>query len=465
MAGKILIVDDVATNRIVFKVKLGAAAYTPVLAANGHDCLVLAREHRPDLIFLDLVLPDLPGVEVLRRLRSDPVTKDIPVIVVSASTSAEDRISALEAGADDIFFKPYDDQLLMSRVRNLLRRRQEMPDLPLAAETRLMGMAESQGEFAQPGLIALVTDRADAGMRLRRELSPVMRDAFVILGIVDALAEVAPGRASADVYVIDVTNGQEDKGLRLLSDLRSRSSTHHAGICMVTASGATKAALTAFDLGANEIVDEAMTAEEIALRLRIILRGKRRADHARERLQDDLRLAMIDPLTGLFNRRYAMAKLTTMAQHAQIIGKPFAVLIADLDRFKSVNDRFGHAAGDRVLIEVGQRLSAGLRNNDLLARVGGEEFLIALPETELDDALSIATRLCARLDESPILLPGGERLPVTMSVGVAVSDPCSTDWHGTNLDYVSSIMECADQALLASKTAGRNKVSIGRNAA
>lgn len=465
MAGKILIVDDVATNRIVFKVKLGAASYTPLLAANGHDCLVLAREHRPDLILLDLVLPDLPGVDVLRRLRSDPVTKDIPVIVVSASTCAEDRMSALEAGADDIFFKPYDDQLLMSRVRNLLRRRQEMPDLPLVADTRLMGMAEPQGDFAPPGLIALVSDRADAALRLRREVSPLMRDSFVILGVVDALARVAPGRESADIYVIDVTNGQADKGLRLLSDLRSRSATCHAGICMVTQSGATKEALTAFDLGANEIVDEAMTADEIALRLRIILRGKRRADHARARLQDDLRLAMIDPLTGLFNRRYAMAKLVTMAQHAQIIEKPFAVLIADLDRFKSVNDRFGHAAGDRVLIEVGQRLSAGLRSDDLLARVGGEEFLIALPDTELDDALSIANRLCARLHESPILLQGGECLPVTMSVGVAVGDPSSSEWHGTNLDYVSSIMDCADQALLASKTAGRNTVSIGRNAA
>jgi two-component system cell cycle response regulator len=177
-----------------------------------------------------------------------------------------------------------------------------------------------------------------------------------------------------------------DRGLRLLSDLRSRSATHHAGICIMLAEGATKTALAAFDLGANEVVDDTMSPEEIALRLRSILRGKRRADQVRERLQDDLRLAMIDPLTGLFNRRYAMARLAKMANQTRLSGKPFAVMIADLDRFKSVNDRFGHAAGDSVLVEIGHRLSAGLRNSDLLARVGGEEFLIALPETDLDEA-------------------------------------------------------------------------------
>lgn len=465
MAGKILIVDDVATNRIVFKVKLGAASYTPVLAANGQDCLRLAHDQRPDLILLDLALPDLSGVEVLRRLRQDPFTKDIPVIVVSASTQQEDRMQALEAGADDIFFKPYDDQLLMARVRNLLRRRQDMPEIAVEEPAAILGMAEPRVNFVQPGLIALVTDRTDVALRLRRELAPQMRDTFVILGTNEALGDRATGQDSADIYVIDVTKPPSETGLRLLSDLRSRSLTRHAGICMLSPSGASKIALTAFDLGANEIIDDTMSAEEMALRLRIILRGKRRADKERERLQDDLRLAMIDPLTGLFNRRYAMAKLTTMADCARTNSRSFAVLIADIDRFKSVNDRFGHSAGDAVLVEIGRRLSSGLRNSDLLARVGGEEFLIALPETDLEEALNIATRLCVTIKESPMPLPGGQDLTVTMSVGVAVSDDAPSAWDLTALDFASKVMDCADQALLSSKMEGRNKVSIGRNAA
>jgi two-component system cell cycle response regulator len=208
-----------------------------------------------------------------------------------------------------------------------------------------------------------------------------------------------------------------------------------------------------------------MSPEEIALRLRSILRGKRRADQVRERLQDDLRLAMIDPLTGLFNRRYAMARLAKMANQTRLSGKPFAVMIADLDRFKSVNDRFGHAAGDSVLVEIGHRLSAGLRNSDLLARVGGEEFLIALPETDLDEALDIATRLCVMVKDRPMSLPTGQELVVTMSVGVAISGLATAAWGNSTLDFVGKVMECADQALLSSKMEGRNKVSIGRNAA
>lgn len=465
MNGKILIVDDVATNRIVFKVKMVAASYSPILAASGHECLRLAREDHPDLILLDLALPDLSGVDVLRRLRQDPVTQDIPVIVVSASTSPDDRIKALEAGADDVFFKPYDDQLLMSRVRNLLRRRQQMSDMTHGGSDALVGLAEPLREFAQPGLIAIVTDRPDGGLRLRRELAPKMRDTFVTLGMAEALAPISPQRDSADIYLIDVTGVPADRGLRLLSDLRSRNTTHHAGICLMLPAGTTTTALNAFDLGADALIDDGMMAEEVALRLRIILRGKRHADHERERLQDDLRLAMIDPLTGLFNRRYAMGKLTAMALHTRKSDRPFAVLIADLDRFKSVNDRFGHGAGDHVLVEIGRRLTSGLRDSDLLARVGGEEFLIALPEADLDEALAIATRLCVLVKETPIALPGGQALTVTMSVGVAVSDVVASAWGGSTADFVSKVMDCADQALLSSKTEGRNKVSIGRNAA
>ena len=465
MHGKILIVDDVATNRIVFKVKMGAAAYSPILAATGQECLRIAREERPDLILLDLALPDISGIEVLRRLRQDPLTKNIPVIVVSASTNPDDRIEALEAGADDIFFKPYDDQLLMSRLRNLLRRSQEMSDLSPGGTEAFAGLAEPISEFVQPGLIAIVTDRADSALRLRRDLAPMMRDSFVIVGMTEALAPISAQRESADIYLIDLTSVPADRGLRLLSDLRSRTPTHHSGICVMLPTGATTTALTAFDLGANALVEDGMTSEEIALRLRMILRRKRHADHERERLQDDLRLAMVDPLTGLFNRRYAMAKLTTMAQHTKTKGRPFAVLMADLDRFKSVNDHFGHAAGDHVLIEIGRRLTSGLRNSDLLARVGGEEFLIALPDADLEGALAIATRLCVLVKEAPIALPGGQELTVTMSVGVAMSDVLASAWGTSTTEFVSKVMDCADQALMSSKTEGRNKVSIGRNAA
>ena len=465
MDGKILIVDDVATNRIVFKVKLGEASYHPLLASDGIECLRIAQEQRPDLILLDLMLPDLPGVEVLQRLRDDPVTRDIPVIVVSASNELSDRIAALSAGADDVFVKPYDDQRLMARVRNLLRSRQEVSDLTEGRGGMLFGMAEEQGDFLPPGLLAIVTDRPDTALRMRRDLSPLMRDRMVILGLSDALLDIEPGRAAADVYVIDAQAAQTERGLRLVSDLRSRAATRHAGICLLSSGVTPNEGLMAFDLGANEVIEPGVTTPEIALRLRTILRRKRRADQTRERVQDGLRLAMIDPLTGLFNRRYAMATLATMSELAESKGQPFAVMIADIDRFKSVNDRYGHAAGDHVLIEVSQRLAANLRNDDLLARVGGEEFLIALPDTTLSEAQTIANRLCAQIQARPIHLPKGESLTITVSIGLALGDCRQGDTQHCAAGLGIRVMERADQALLQSKTAGRNKVTIGLSAA
>ena len=118
---EILIVDDKLDNLKLLTTMLTEQHYQVRRAISGEIALQAMQNLQPDLILLDLVLPDMPGVEVLRRLRSDPQTRHIPVIVVSASTRQDDRIEALAAGADDIFFKPYDDQLLMSRVRNLLR--------------------------------------------------------------------------------------------------------------------------------------------------------------------------------------------------------------------------------------------------------------------------------------------------------------------------------------------------------
>jgi two-component system cell cycle response regulator len=111
MAGRILIVDDVATNRIVLKVRLSAALYDPVLAATGEDALRLARSTHPDLMLLDLQLPDIGGLQVLERLRADPATRDLPVIVHSSSHRPDIRLAALRAGADDVLHKPADDQL------------------------------------------------------------------------------------------------------------------------------------------------------------------------------------------------------------------------------------------------------------------------------------------------------------------------------------------------------------------
>jgi two-component system cell cycle response regulator len=216
----------------------------------------------------------------------------------------------------------------------------------------------------------------------------------------------------------------------------------------------------AFDLGADDVIPRHMVGSELVPRLRTLLRRKREGDRIRAAVEDGLRLAMVDPLTGAYNRRYALPRLAGIAAQAEADGSDFAVMVVDLDRFKLVNDRYGHAAGDAVLVEVARRLSDNLRMSDLLARIGGEEFLVALPQTALPEAQLVAERLRQMVGDRPIRLPGGESLRVTVSIGVSVCPP----GPGGSAD-VAALIDRADQALLSSKTSGRNLVTIGLSAA
>jgi two-component system cell cycle response regulator len=200
----------------------------------------------------------------------------------------------------------------------------------------------------------------------------------------------------------------------------------------------------------------------LALRLLRLLSLKQQADRLRLSVADRLRLAMIDPLTGLHNRRYGLARLQSIAEAAQTSGAIFAVLVADIDQFKSVNDRFGHAVGDAVLVQVAERLRQNLRAGDLLARIGGEEFLIALPDIALAEARGLAERLCSIMSDAPFDIGQGRALPVTLSIGLAISEGGSAPAH---LETITEIVDRADRALMRSKAAGRNQVTIGRSAA
>lgn len=464
MDGSILIVDDVATNRIVLRAKLSAARYRPLLAASGADGLAIAREVQPNLILLDLRLPDMSGIEMVRSLRADAATRHIPIIVLSATTSLSERLDALSAGADEVFPKPCQDSVLLARVRNLLRGRQELEELGEDPGETAFGLAESATPFVRPGILAIVTDSKERGVRLRRELQPMLRDHIVLLGSAEALGDSEARQASPDTYLIDEDSEPSGEwGRRLLSDLRSRAGTRNAALCLMLGPNRREQdAAMAFDLGANDVVSSGVGPAELAARLRAMLRRKLQADLHRETLQDELRQALLDPVTGIHNRRYGMTKLIALVQLQGEGGGPLSVIIADLDRFKSVNDRFGHTAGDHVLVHVARRLSANLRDGDVLARFGGEEFLIALPNTGLDEANIIAERLRRVLSEEAVLLPNDEAVCVTASFGLAVLSAPVTASRNEAEQIALAVIGEADAALLSAKAAGRDMVTIAQ---
>ena len=462
MIGKILIVDDVSTNRIVFKVKLTAAGYGAVMAGDGGSGLRLAASEKPDLILLDLMLPDMSGIDVLRQLMANPLTRRIPVVMFSSEHDTNLRLTALRAGAEDFLSRPIDDQTLLARLRGLLRAREVVGGLSSPeGDLGLFGMEEQAGVFDAPGHVALLFSKAETAFLLRKQLAAVGQERLTILAQEEIYAD--RGSVSApDVYLIDADFGAPGGGLQVMSELLSRSASRNASFCIFNQASMNLVPAMAFDLGAHDLVDAQVNPSEIAVRLHALVKRKREADRLRASVQDGLRLAMIDPLTGLHNRRYGTAQLNAIAARARQEHSEFAVMVIDLDRFKSVNDRWGHAAGDTVLIEVAARLSANLRSTDLLARIGGEEFLIALPATNRAEASIVAQRLCEATETTPVVLNDGTRITVTISIGMTIDSGVCSD---NQANCVAEIVGQADRALMKSKASGRNMVTILSRAA
>lgn len=459
MSGRVLIVDGIAGNRITLRAALAAAGYDAAAAADAETALRVARRAMPDLILTDLALPDMPGPDLIARLRAEGGAQDMPLVALAPPGAQPPRIAALRAGADDVLPRGMEPTALLARLRNLLRPRALLADLrPGGAGGPLPGLAEGSAGFPEPpGTIALVADRPETALRWRRSLATLLRDRLVVMSRAEALAE-PPVAAGPDLWLIEAQANDPGGGLRVLSELRARSAARHTGVCLMR-DGAWTDAATAYDLDAGDLVTADIDPEELALRLSGLMRRKRLADRHRATLRDGLRHGTFDPLTGLHNRYFGlklMDEIAAAARRTDAAG--YAVMMVDLDRFKMVNDRWGHAAGDAVLAEVARRLSANLRAGDLVARMGGEEFLVALPATGLPDARRVAERLREAVRETPFTLPGGETLRVTASIGLALAE-------GGGAEPAQSVIDRADKALLTAKTAGRNRVTLGLTAA
>ena len=471
MPGKILVVDDIATDRGALKVKLSSAAYRVSQAGSGAEALGLAAQDRPDLILLDAALPDMDGLEACRRLKGDRRTAQIPVIMLTSQSdiiSAAARIAALEVGAEDLISRPLGDLALLARVRSILRARGIAAELALREGTRqALGFAEPVSDFVAAGRICLVAADETAAESWRRGLVAQMHDRIEVCTPTGALQKA--DKLAPDLFVVSANLARPGEGLMLLSELRSRLSTRHAGIIVVVDSDAQASAAMALDMGASDIVTLPLDFAELTLRLRVQLARKRQGDRLRSRVRDGLQMAVTDPLTGLYNRRYAMSHLARVREQAVTTDRSFAVMLIDLDNFKQVNDTYGHTVGDMVLKSVAETLGANLRSVDLVARIGGEEFLAILPNTLPEAALKAAERLRLAVCSKPIdVAPaeeGAEPLSLiqTISIGLVTSDGAME--AGVSL---ADLLQRADQGLYCAKKHGRNRVSAntsGRAAA
>ncbi|CAN5787495.1 diguanylate cyclase [soil metagenome] len=303
---RILVVDDHEDNIEVLKVRLESWGYQTASAYNGADALKYVESTPPDLILLDVMMPEMDGNEVARRIKGNAALPFIPIIMQTALDSTDSKVEGLEAGADDYITKPIDFAELKARLRSMLRIK-----------------------------------------RLQEAL--------------------------------------EEREKELLE------------------------------------VNQRLTY-----------------------------MSQTDALTGLDNRRHLNERIDEMFSHAKRLNEPFSLVMCDLDKFKSVNDTYGHQAGDEVLKQLSAILKDEAREIDRVGRYGGEEFMLLLPGTVLDAAVTFAERVRKRIEGHTFTFPGGT-LTRTASFGVA-------GWPHPKIEQCDDLVRTADDALYVAKETGRNKV-------
>ncbi|WP_176556174.1 diguanylate cyclase [Rubellimicrobium rubrum] len=495
MGGHVLIVDRDPVRRAALGADLAEVGKKTAECGHPSDLPGLVAACRPDLLLLDLDEDGAAAIEAMEQARARPGSP-LPTLALTPLGRPDLRLAALRAGAEDATSRGMAARLLQARVRSLLRGREASVDLggPEEQALSLSGLSEEPAAFVAapapwrpaPTRVAVLSALRGASLP-PGALAPLLGCEVTSLPLVTGL----PTRLSPDLVVIDVSGMRGDlaqgaRVLALLAELKGHADTRNAATLVLLPAEAIETAALALDLGAGDVVVGPVLLDEVAERARALLSRRAVAERFRAQIRRHLRAAVTDPLTGLHNLHHADPALRRMAEAMGQSGQGLAVMMLDIDHFKSINDRLGHAAGDRVLTEVARRLKARLRKGDLLARVGGEEFRAALPGCTPERARAIAEDLRQAVAARPFAVgpgrpsvsrravaavgarasapvapaakptPGPATLTVTLSIGIATA---SAEDVAAGLS-LPQLVARADAALYAAKDAGRNTVVL-----
>jgi two-component system, cell cycle response regulator len=452
MTARVLVVDDVPANVKLLEARLSAEYFDVVTAMSGQDALTICQRAECDLVLLDVMMPDLDGFEVCRRLKTNPLTHHIPVVMVTALDQPADRVRGLEAGADDFLTKPIPELALIARVRSLSRLKMVTDELRMRALTsRDIGIEsperEAVADTGRGGRVLIVDDRATSYERIAATLA-VEHGVEVEANPAEALFRAADG--NYDLLIVSLGLENFD-ALRLCSQIRSLDRTRNVPVLAITEPDNNARMVRGLELGVNDYLMRPIDKNELLARVRSQVRKRRYTERLRDNVQTSIEMAITDALTGLFNRRYMENHLATLIEQAAARGKPLSALMLDIDYFKAINDTYGHDAGDDVLRDFALRIKRSIRGIDLACRTGGEEFVIVMPETDMAVAAMVAERLRRRIAAEPFVVNQGQRsIPVTLSIGIAAL-------RGQD-DNAAGLLKRADQALYRAKRDGRNRV-------
>lgn len=457
MPARILVVDDSELNRALLVQKLKAEYFDVRCAANGQEALECSLSWSPDLILLDVMMPGMDGYETCAALKNDLKTAHIPVVMITASEAAADKIRGLDVGADDFLPKPINDVVLFARIRSLVRLKSLIDELRLrrsVVETyRILEDSGLDSGVLHQANVLLVGGDEENYAKIKATLGEV-HVTLVWVRTRQELEKATHNGKDFDVALIahHLEDDDED-GLLFFSRLRSEDETRNLPVILLLAEELPETLSKALELGVSDYLFLPLDSSELLARLRTQIRRYRYHRSLATLLDSSLAMAYTDALTGVYNRRYLMATLDQKLMGIAVTHKPVAVAIFDIDHFKRVNDSYGHTAGDQVLQEVCARALSKIRSIDLFARYGGEEFTIVMPDSDEATAVAVAERVRSTVAASPFKLEGVEKpTAVSISLGVAITDDPNEE--------ARDFLRRADEALYRSKRAGRNQLHV-----
>ncbi|MFT6583617.1 MAG: two-component system cell cycle response regulator [Alphaproteobacteria bacterium] len=455
MSARVLVVDDLLPNVKLLEAKLTSEYFDVLTANDGSSALEIIEAHPPDIVLLDIMMPGMDGFEVCSRIKENPQTMHIPVVMVTALSGASDRVRGIESGADDFLTKPVNDMALFARVRSLVRLKMMMDEWRLREQTsdQLGAISDERPIVAEDATnvdVLILDDNSVASSQAAETLKSDNNRATIV-DTVEA-AYTAAVDEDFDLIIVNLDLADQD-ALRLCSHLRSTEKTRQIPILLVVEEDEIERLAKGFDLGINDYLIKPIDPNELLARARTQIRRWRYQGRLRSNYERSIEMALTDSLTGLYNRRYLIAHLEGQLQRMQENEKSLSLMMFDIDFFKNVNDSYGHGVGDDVLCALAVRVTKNLRNFDTVSRYGGEEFIVVMPDTDLGIAMTVAERLREQVAAEPFKVSGptGE-VSITLSVGV-------TRALGPD-DIIDAMIGRADEAMYQGKRTGRNKAIV-----
>ncbi len=453
LKSRILIVDDDPANVKLLKAKLSLNAFMTIEAFSGKECLNKAQKEHPDLILLDIMMPGIDGFEITRILKRDKTTRDIPIIHVTALDRSINRIRSLEAGADEFLNKPINTEELLTRIRSLLRLKKYCEQLKTRKESKRRFLSPEKQNFAFQNMdlkaAILVVDTNEKDVAFYEKNVCAYCSSLFITGSGKEALNIVESKP-IDIVILDISLLDMD-GYEVCRRLKKTDRTRNIQVMTITSKTDIKSKIRAIELGTDDYLIKPVGSLELKARIKSFIRKKVYLDILVAKYESAFHSAITDQLTNLYNHAFFKHYLELELTRALRQKHPLTLLIIDIDDFKQINDYYGHQEGDRILRKMGHIFRSSVREIDVCARYGGDEFAVVLPYADRVIGGMIAERLWKKI----ALIKNkqekrAENEYIKVSIGISVCPQDALDVQG--------LIQKADMAMYQSKKNGKNRI-------